>query len=207
MHTGRRNRRTAIVLFAAAGGMVALSFASVPLYRMFCQVTGYNGTPRIEQGSTSAGSVENTVRVTFDANTSRDLPWRFVPDQREIRLRLGEEYLATYSAHNLSQKVVTGSAVFNVTPEKVATYFTKIECFCFTEQVLQPGQDVSMPVLFYVDPAILDDPDARDVKAITLSYTFYPATGDTPAAGAAAKGATSANSPQAGLGTVKTPGG
>ena len=206
MNTAGRNRRTAIVLFAVAGGMVGLAFASVPLYRVFCQVTGYNGTPRIEQGGTSAGSVANTIRVTFDANTGRDLPWRFAPDQREVRLRLGEEVLATYSARNLSQKVVTGSAVFNVTPEKVATYFTKLECFCFTEQVLQPGQEVSMPVLFYVDPAILEDPDARDVKAITLSYTFYPATNDAPAAGAAAKGAVAA-SPQAGLGTTKTPGG
>jgi cytochrome c oxidase assembly protein subunit 11 len=196
-----RNRRVAFAVVATVVGMVGLSFASVPLYRIFCQVTGYNGTPRVDVGGTSAGVAKGTIKVTFDANTSRDLPWRFSPDQREIRLQLGEEFLATYHARNLSQKTVTGTAVFNVTPEKVASYFTKLECFCFTEQTLEPGQDVSMPVLFYVDPAILDDPDARDVKAITLSYTFYPANNDAPAAAASKSG------PQAGLGSVKTPGG
>lgn len=193
-----RRRTTAAITVATVAGMIGLSFASVPLYRLFCQVTGYDGTPRIALGGGSVATSENTVRITFDANTSRDLPWRFVPEQREVRPRLGEEVLAAYSARNLSQKAVTGSAVFNVTPEKAAPYFYKIECFCFTEQVLQPGQEVSMPVLFYVDPAILDDPDARDVKAITLSYTFYPATNDAPTAGSA---------PQAGLGAVKAPGG
>lgn len=187
---------------AAVAGMIGLSFASVPLYRLFCQVTGYDGTPRIAVGGASTGAVASTIRVTFDANTGRDLPWRFAPDQRERRLHLGEEVIATYTATNLSQKAVTGSAVFNVTPEKVAIYFNKIECFCFTEQVLQPGQEVSMPVLFYIDPAILDDPDARDVKAITLSYTFYPAANN-----AAAPGAAPAGSAQARLGGVKAPGG
>ena len=146
-----RRRVTAVAVVAAVGGMVGLSFASVPLYRLFCQVTGYDGTPRIALGGASTGAVENTVRITFDANTSRDLPWRFVPDQREMRLRLGEEVLATYSARNLSQKTVTGSAVFNVTPEKVATYFNKIECFCFTEQVLQPGQTLETVTRFTCD--------------------------------------------------------
>jgi cytochrome c oxidase assembly protein subunit 11 len=193
-----RRRTTAAITVATVVGMVGLSFASVPLYRLFCQVTGYDGTPRIALGGSSSAIGEGTIRITFDANTGRDLPWRFVPDRRNIHPRLGEEVLATYSARNLSQKAVAGSAVFNVTPEKAAPYFNKIECFCFTEQVLQPGQEVSMPVLFYVDPAILDDPDARDVKAITLSYTFYPATISAPKTG---------GTPQAGLASVKTPGG
>ncbi len=198
MNARGQRRTTAIAVVAVVAGMIGLSFASVPLYRLFCQATGYDGTPRIALGGVSAGTVDSTIRITFDANTSRDLPWRFVPEQREVRPLLGEEVLATYRAKNLSQKTVAGSAVFNVTPEKVAVYFNKIECFCFTEQVLQPGQEVSMPVLFYVDPAILNDPDARDVKAITLSYTFYPATNDAPA---------TVGAPQARLGTIKTPGG
>ncbi len=193
-----RRRTTAIAVIATVVGMVGLTYASVPLYRLFCQVTGYDGTPRIALGGRSSAVGDSTIRITFDANTGRDLPWHFVPDQRNMRPRLGEEVLATYSARNLSQKAVTGSAVFNVTPEKAAPYFYKIECFCFTEQVLQPGEEVSMPVLFYVDPAILDDPDARDVKAITLSYTFYPVTNKAP---------TASGEPQAGLDTVKTPGG
>ena len=178
MDAGRRRKRTtAVVLFTVVGGMVGLSFASVPLYRLFCQVTGYGGTPVTQAERPTASVSDQKIRITFDANTNRDLPWRFKPVVRDMTVRLGEEVLAHYEARNESSSTVTGTAVFNVAPDKVAPYFNKIECFCFTEQTLKAGESVDMPVLFYVDPAILDDPDAFDVKAITLSYTFYPVDG------------------------------
>lgn len=161
------------MLFAVVAGMVGLSFASVPLYRMFCQATGYAGTPKTENVAASSGVVEQTVTVQFDANVNTDLPWRFKPDQRGIDVRLGEETLTHYTAVNLSDQPVTGTATFNVAPDSAAQYFSKLECFCFTEQRLEPGQEVSMPVLFYVDPAMAEDLDARDIRKITLSYTFY----------------------------------
>ncbi|MGY8992860.1 MAG: cytochrome c oxidase assembly protein [Rhodospirillales bacterium] len=175
MDAGRRRKQmTAVVLFIVVGGMVGLSFASVPLYRLFCQVTGYGGTP-VTQAERPTGPVSNQeIRISFDANINRDLPWRFKPVLRNMTVRLGEEVLAYYEARNESLSTLTGTAVFNVAPAKAAPYFNKIECFCFTEQTLKAGVSVDMPVLFYVDPAILDDPDAFDVRAITLSYTFYP---------------------------------
>lgn len=168
-----RNRASAMALFAVVAGMVGLSFASVPLYRVFCQVTGYAGTPKTENVAAPAGVVERTVTVQFDANVNPELPWRFKPSQRGVDVRLGEETLIHYTAVNLSDRTITGTATFNVSPDAAAQYFSKIECFCFTEQTLAPGQEVSMPVLFYVDPAMADDIDARDIRKITLSYTFY----------------------------------
>lgn len=180
----RRRRLTALVLCAGVGGMVGLSFAAVPLYRIFCQVTGYGGTPAVE-AARSAGTVsDKSVRITLDANINRDLPWSFKPVDRDFAVRLGEETMAFYEAHNPTDRTITGTAVFNVTPQKAAIYFNKIDCFCFTQQTLEPGQTVSMPVLFYVDPAMLDDDNAFDVQAITLSYTFYPAAGDDGSAAA-----------------------
>lgn len=175
-----RTRRTAsaLALFAVVAGMTGLSFASVPLYRMFCQATGFAGTPRTENVAAPLEVVDRQVAVRFDANVNPDLPWRFLPAQRQVEVRLGEETLAHYTAANLSDSRVTGTAAFNVSPDSAAQYFNKIECFCFTEQTLEPGQEVSMPVIFYVDPAIADDPDARDVRKITLSYTFYRIDGD-----------------------------
>jgi len=172
----RKRRATATVLFAVVGGMVGLSFASVPLYRLFCQITGYGGTPKTEAVAPAPETASTrVVTVNFDANVNSALPWRFKPAQRSMDLRLGEEALAFYTAENTSDAPVTGTATFSVTPYKAANYFAKIECFCFTEQTLKPGQEVSMPVTFYVDPAILDDPNAREVTTITLSYTFYRA--------------------------------
>ena len=173
--TGRNRTVTAAVLFGVVGGMVGLSFASVPLYQLFCQVTGYGGTPNTRSVAVPAAVSDHEVTVRFDANVNSALPWRFKPGQREVRVRLGEETLIHYTASNLSDAPITGTATFNVTPYKAAQYFSKIDCFCFTEQKLSPGQEVAMPVSFYVDPALLDDVDARDVKMITLSYTFYPA--------------------------------
>lgn len=172
--TGKaRNRAGAAVLFTVVAGMVGLSFASVPLYRLFCQVTGYAGTPKTENVTASTGVVEQTVTVQFDANVNSDLPWRFKPADRGLEVRLGEERLTHYVAVNLSDQPVTGTATFNVAPDGAAQYFSKLECFCFTEQTLAPGQEVTMPVLFYVDAAMADDIDARDIRKITLSYTFY----------------------------------
>ncbi len=169
----RRNAGTAMVLFTVVAGMVGLAFASVPLYRIFCQVTGLGGTPGV-QASAPATATDIDFKVRFDANTNPDLPWRFKPLQREMTLKLGEERLAFFEATNLSDKTITGTATFNVTPLKVGQFFVKIDCFCFTEQTLAPGETVNMPVTFYVDPAIYDEINTRDVKTITLSYTFYP---------------------------------
>lgn len=166
------------MLFTVVAGMVGLSFASVPLYRMFCQLTGYAGTPRTENVAASTVVSEQRVTVQFDANVNSDLPWRFRPADRAVEVRLGEEMLTHYTAVNLSDQPVTGTATFNVAPDGAARFFSKIECFCFTEQTLAPGQEVSMPVLFYVDAAMADDIDARDIRKITLSYTFYRTDAD-----------------------------
>jgi cytochrome c oxidase assembly protein subunit 11 len=136
-------------------------------------VTGYGGTPNTEAVAAPADVSDTVVTVNFDANVNSELPWDFKPVQRKVRIRLGEELLAHYTAANLSDNPVTGTATFSVAPYNAAPYFSKIECFCFTEQTLSPGQQVDMPVLFYVDPAMLDDPNAKDVRLITLSYTFY----------------------------------
>lgn len=178
----RRSRRvTALALIGVVVGMTGLAFASVPLYRLFCQVTGYGGTPRVAVDGPAAGSVDTagrTVTVRFDANVNPALPWRFRPEQRRVEVPLGESALAFYRAENLSDMPVIGTATFNVTPNKAAPYFVKVQCFCFDEQRLEAGAGVDMPVSFYVDPAIAEDPDTRDVSTITLSYTFFRAAAD-----------------------------
>ncbi len=168
-----KNLKTAAVLFTVVAGMVGLAFASVPLYRIFCQVTGLGGTPGV-QASAPEEKTDTDFIVRFDANTNPDLPWKFKPVQREVHLKLGEEKLAFYQATNMSDKPITGTATFNVTPLKAGQFFVKIDCFCFTEQTLEPGQTIDMPVTFYVDPEIYEKVNTRDVKTITLSYTFYP---------------------------------
>ncbi len=170
----RRNGRTAALAALLVLAMVALSFASVPLYRLFCQVTGFDGTTRKAEGGDAPGAVGSIVSVRFDANTSTALPWRFKPERHSEKVTIGAREIAFYTARNLSDRPVTGSATFNVTPTQAGQYFTKIQCFCFTEQTRAPGEEVRMPVIFYVDPAMLNDPDARDIQEITLSYTFYP---------------------------------
>ena len=173
-HTGEgRHRRLAIVLASVALGMVGMAYAAVPLYQLFCQVTGYAGTPK-RATSASSHVVERTIAVRFDANTSPALPWRFEPAERQMELKLGENRLAFYRAVNDGREPVVGTATFNVTPDVAAPYFNKIACFCFTEQTLQPGQSVDMPVSFFIDPAIMKDKDAAHLTTITLSYTFYP---------------------------------
>lgn len=168
-----RNARTGVIMFALVFGMVGVAYAAVPLYRMFCQLTGFAGTPQIAAGARAPGAVNRTISIRFDGNVDAQLPWTFRPEQSHITIPIGERSIAFYDARNVSGVPVTGQAVFNVTPSQAGRYFTKIQCFCFNEQTLQGFQDVRMPVTFYVDPAILNDPDARDISEITLSYTFY----------------------------------
>ena len=168
-----RNARTGVIMFAVVFGMVGVAYASVPLYRMFCQLTGFAGTPQIAEGGRAPGAVARTISIRFDGNVDPHLPWTFRPEQSHVTIPIGERSIAFYDARNASGVPVTGQASFNVTPSQAGRYFTKIQCFCFNEQTLRPFQSVRMPVTYYVDPAILNDPDARDISEITLSYTFY----------------------------------
>lgn len=167
-----RNKRVLLSCVVVVGGMIGLSYASVPLYKLFCQVTGFGGTTQVAEQAPVDVS-EKTIKVRFNADVNSGLPWQFKPEQREITVRLGEDNLAHYVAENMSVKPITGQAVYNVTPLKAGQYFSKIACFCFDEQTLQPGERVDMPVSFYVDPAIAEDINTQDVKTITLSYTFF----------------------------------
>jgi cytochrome c oxidase assembly protein subunit 11 len=164
--------RTALLAGIGVFGMGGLGFASVPLYRMFCQATGLNGTT--QRGEVAPGDTGQKVTIAFDANVSAKLPWEFKPERRAETIDIGGRDMAFFTAKNLSDKPLTGTATFNVTPATAGKYFTKIQCFCFTQQTLQPGEKIQMPVIFYVDPKILNDPDAKDIREITLSYTFYP---------------------------------
>jgi cytochrome c oxidase assembly protein subunit 11 len=173
----RAKALTAAVLVSVILGMVGLTAAAVPLYRLFCQVTGYGGTTQ-RAAAAPERPLDQTIEVRFNADVAQGLPWRFTPVEHAVTIRLGEQHLAFYRAHNASGRPVVGTATFNVTPFKAGAYFSKIACFCFEEQTLQAGETVDMPVSFYVDPAILDDPDTRDVRAITLSYTFFEREGE-----------------------------
>ncbi len=169
-----RNSRTAMLMALLVAAMVGLAFASVPLYRLFCQVTGLGGTTQVAADGQVPGAVGHMISVRFDANVVPALPWRFEPVDTRRRVAIGARNIALYTARNLSDRPVTGTATFNVTPSQAGQYFTKIQCFCFERQTLQPGEEVSMPVVFYVDPAILENESAREISEITLSYTFYP---------------------------------
>jgi cytochrome c oxidase assembly protein subunit 11 len=173
----RRNLNLLMVLVGVVAAMTGLSFAAVPLYRIFCAATGFGGTPqRAEQAPTEIS--DRVVTVTFTADIAKGLGWRFQPMQRSTEVRVGETKLAYFVAENLESRPVTGRAVFNVSPDLYGAYFNKIECFCFTEQTLQPGQRVEMPVSFFIDPAMLKDPELKSLNDITLSYTFFRAEDD-----------------------------
>ncbi len=195
MSAGRdKNARLAWTMVAIVGGMLGLSYAAVPLYEAFCKATGFAGTPLVaKEGAQGAERpvIARTVEVRFDSNTDANLAWRFQPVERSVKVHLGEEKLVFFRATNLSQRPIVGTAAYNVTPEWTAGWFNKIQCFCFTEQLLQPGQSVDMPVLFFVDADMNKDRRYDDVRTITLSYTFYEAKteraktllGGTPANG------------------------
>ena len=170
------NGRVALMAASFALAMLGLGFASVPLYRLFCQVTGFGGTTQraSEAQAAEVRSIGAEISIRFDANVERGMPWQFKPEQVTQEVTLGGRRFTAYIAKNLTDKPVTGTATFNVEPAQAGKYFNKVQCFCFTEQTLQPFQEVRMPVVFYVDPRIKDDPDARDIEQITLSYTFHP---------------------------------
>ncbi len=171
----RRNRRTFVAMVGVGLAMLGLGFASVPLYRIFCQQTGFNGTTqRADAGVTVQQATGHRLSIRFDSNVQPGMPWQFKPEHPTQTVTVGAKSMAIFVAKNMSDRPVTGTASFNVTPTQAGAYFTKIECFCFTQQTLQPGQEVRMPVLYYVDPKILADPDNKDTQEITLSYTFYP---------------------------------
>jgi len=167
-----KNTKTLLILLAILAGMIALVAISPTLYRAFCEATGFDGTT--ERADKAPGAVAGQVKVQFDANVHPGLPWRFEPEQTFVNVAPGAQTKILYRAQNLSGREIVGQAVYNVSPEQVGKYFKKIQCFCFSEQTLQPGQKVDMPVIFFVDPAIEKDPDTKDVHEITLSYTFYP---------------------------------
>jgi len=181
----RRHSILALSLVGLVAGMVGLSFASVPLYRMFCQVTGYGGVP--QRAEKAPGEVlDRTVTIRFDGNVDHTLPWTFAPVQQTMDVKIGETALAFFKASNNSSVPVSGRAIFNVSPELAGRYFTKIECFCFKQQTLAARQTVDMPVTFFVDPKFVDDEDTKDISEITLSYTFYRSDEPNPPAAAAA---------------------
>jgi cytochrome c oxidase assembly protein subunit 11 len=169
------NTRTALLAASVAASMVGLGFAAVPLYKIFCQVTGLDGTTMRVSEAQAATVVptSKTMVIRFDAN-QRGLPWDFKPERPTDTVTIGARDMSIFIAKNESNEDVTGTATFNVTPELAGKYFNKIQCFCFTEQTLKAGQEVRMPVLYYVDPKILSDPETKDIEEITLSYTFFP---------------------------------
>ena len=168
-----RNVRLLFALTITAGMMLGASFAAVPLYNTFCRVTGFGGTTNVA-ASASTETIDRLITIRFDANVNGDLPWTFQPMQQDVMLKIGDNALAYYQARNLGKRTVTGTAVFNVTPQKAGRYFSKVECFCFSEQTLAPNASADLPVAFFVDPEIANDRNLDDVTTITLSYTFYP---------------------------------
>ncbi|MGE0424811.1 MAG: cytochrome c oxidase assembly protein [Reyranellaceae bacterium] len=168
----RRNRRVGAAVALGVSAMLGLAFASVPLYEMFCKATGFNGTTQVAD-SAPGRVLERTVRVRFDASMDAGLPWKFEPVQREVRVKLGEEKLVFYRATNLSKRPIVGTATYNVLPDIAGQWFNKVQCFCFTEQLLMPGQSIDMPVVFFVDPDMAKERRYDGVTDITLSYTFF----------------------------------
>jgi cytochrome c oxidase assembly protein subunit 11 len=186
----RRNRLLGLGLAGVTAGMVGLAFASVPLYRLFCQVTGYNGTVQTGRGAAPGGVAgDRAMTIRFNATTHPSLPWAFAPAQPSMTLRAGEEGLGFYTARNLAPGPVTGVATYNVTPEVVGKYFHKTACFCFDQQTLQPGQEADMPLSFWIDPRIAQDPNTSGIRTITISYSFFRSLEDAERSGALAAAA------------------
>ena len=188
MSTAAANRRVGLMAGLMAVGMIGVAYAAVPLYRLFCQVTGFGGTTQVAAAAPTADQLQavagRTIKVRFDSNIAPGLEWRFRPKANEVSIPIGDKRLAFYTASNTSDHAITGRAVYNVSPDVAGRYFIKLDCFCFTEQTLKAGETVDMPVSYYIDPAIMDDPVARKIDEITLSYTFYPV--DKPSAASVA---------------------
>lgn len=166
------DRKTVLTLVSVVVLMGGLAWAAVPFYNWFCRVTGFGGVTAVAEAA-SENVLDETITIRFDGNVDREMPWEFKPVEREMELKIGQQGLAFYEAYNPTDHPIAGQASYNVTPYEAGGYFTKIDCFCFTEQVLQPGERVEMPVSFFVDPEIVNDRDAKYVHTITLSYTFY----------------------------------
>ncbi len=189
--TQRKMHRTAFACAGIVVGMVGLAYASVPLYDLFCKVTGFDGTPIVRSDNTSEVS-ERTISVRFDSNVAPGLSWRFAPEKPEIKVKLGETTTVYYKVTNTGDKASTGIATYNVQPDLAGTYFSKLECFCFTEQTLKPGESLESAVVFYVDPRLVEDPDVKDLSSITLSYTYFPSKAGKPVAEATSSTQTTA---------------
>jgi cytochrome c oxidase assembly protein subunit 11 len=184
----RRNLSVVMILVGVFAFMVGLTFAAVPLYRIFCAKTGFDGTPiRADAAGARGQPIDRVVTVSFTGDVNQGMPWAFYPKQNKIEARVGETYLAFFEARNLSDEPITGTATFNVSPEPWGPYFVKIECFCFTEQTLKPGESIEMPVTFYLDPALADDKLLKRMSDVTLSYTFFKAADQPSAQDAPAK--------------------
>jgi cytochrome c oxidase assembly protein subunit 11 len=170
----KRNARVALICAAGFFGMVGAAYAAVPIYKAFCQLTGFDGTPRKAEAAPDQ-ALNETLTIRFDANV-RDLPWDFRTKQTSQVAKIGETKVAFFEVKNRSDKAITGRAVFNVVPEQAGPYFQKLDCFCFSDQTIQPGQTVDMPVLYFVDPKYASDFETKNKSEVTLSYTFYPST-------------------------------
>jgi cytochrome c oxidase assembly protein subunit 11 len=190
-----RNRRLAGLLVGIVAAMIGLSFASVPLYRLFCAATGYGGTTQRSEAAAKA-TVDRWVTVRFDAETAPDLPWTFRPAAASVRVKVGESQLAYYHVENHSAEPIVGTATYNVTPLKVGYYFDKTQCFCFTEQILKPGEQADLPVTFFIDPDIVKDHNLDDITTVTLSYTFFRAKRQEDATKTSAVDGAPANTPR-----------
>ena len=189
--TQRANLVVAGVCVAFFGGMVGAAYAAVPLYKLFCQVTGYGGTTQRAETQYAGRILDRDITVRFDTNVAGGVPWDFAPVKRDVTMKIGETVQVEFRATNLVGRNSTGRATFNVTPELAGAYFNKVECFCFTETTLKGGEAIDMPVVFYVDPDIVDQPELKDIRTITLSYTLFPA--DEPAKPVAAETTTGSN--------------
>lgn len=182
MKTKRQLGVTAAIVTAVVAGMVGMAFAAVPLYEAFCRITGYGGTTQVAVQAPST-VLDQPIEIRFDANHAPDLPVEFAPKQRTETLRIGETGLAFYRVRNTSSEPVTAVATYNVTPHSAGQYFAKVECFCFQDRILQPGEEADLPVIFFVDPEIVSDPETADIESITLSYTFFRSVGGEGAGG------------------------
>jgi len=174
--SANRNARVGLIAGAGALLMLGMGYAAVPLYRLFCQTTGFGGTPMRANAAQANGvraAAGKTMSIRFDANIDTGMGWRFQPEQTTQVIPIGPRNLAFFSAENLTDAPITGQATYNIQPELAAKYFTKIQCFCFNQQTLQPHQSVRMPVVYFVDPKLLDDPELKGLQQITLSYTFH----------------------------------